>query len=450
MKTVVIGGGPAGMMAAISAADAGDEVILLEKNEKLGKKLFITGKGRCNVTNACDRDTFFGHVVSNPKFMYSAYSVWDCYALMDFIESNHTPLKIERGNRVFPVSDHSFDIIDAFKKALKDRNVKVRLNTGVEEILTAVPYTSEIADERSGEELPESNTKKNSKNNSKKDLKNANLPSVSGVKLKDGEVISADKIILATGGKSYPSTGSTGDGYRFAKEFGHEIIKPRPALVPFETKEDWVLKLQGLTLKNVKLSLVMNEKCVYEEQGEMLFTHFGISGPLVLSASSVYASKIPDEEKNNTGYVLLDLKPALTEEEFDARLIRELEAGNRKELKNILNEIYPSKLSLVIGDITGLDPFKRCNEISAKERKKLLEATKRLRITVTGTRDFNEAIITHGGVSTKDVNPKTMESKRIHGLYFAGEVLDLDAFTGGFNLQIAFSTGYLAGSTVLR
>ena len=281
----VIGGGPAGMMAAVSASDSGDSVILLEKNEKLGKKLFITGKGRCNVTNACEREEFFEHVISNPKFLYSAYSALDSKALMDFIEENKTPLKVERGNRVFPVSDHSYDIIDAFKRALKNRSVQIRLNTEVKEILTE--ETSKVT----------------------------------GVILKGGEKISADKVIIATGGFSYQSTGSTGDGYRFAEKAGHKTIPVKPALVPFETKEEWVKKLQGLSLKNVKLSLVNGGKILYTEQGEMLFTHFGISGPLVLSASSIYAGLKEYKEP----HVLIDLKPALTDEETDKRLIRELE-----------------------------------------------------------------------------------------------------------------------------
>ena len=403
------------MMAAASAADAGDEVILLEKNEKLGKKVFITGKGRCNVTNACDKDEFFAHIVSNPKFLYSAYSEFGNEALMSFVEENGTLLKTERGNRVFPVSDHSYDIIDAFKRALQKRRVEVRLNTEVKELLT--------------EEIPPEDNKKGP------------AARVTGVKLSSGESLFGDRVIVATGGVSYPSTGSTGDGYGFAEDTGHKLMPRKPALVPFTTKEEWVTALQGLTLKNVKLSLFVNDKCLYEEQGEMLFTHFGISGPLALTASSFYAGA--DEIKN--AYVLIDLKPALTDEEFDKRLIRELETGNRKELKNILGELYPQKLASLVCEITGLDPYKRCNEVSGAERKSLLKFTKRMKITITGTRDFNEAIITHGGVSVKDVNPKNMESRRVAGLFFAGEVLDVDAQTGGFNLQIAFSTGYLAG-----
>lgn len=414
MKTVIIGGGPAGMMAAVSAADSGDNVILLEKNEKLGKKLFITGKGRCNVTNACEREVFFEHVISNPKFLYSAYSALDSKALMDFIEENKTPLKIERGNRVFPVSDHSYDIIDALKRALQAGGVEIRLNTEAGGILT-------------GETEAETGKKV-----------------ITGVRLKNGEMLKADKVILATGGLSYPSTGSTGDGHKFAEESGHKMTACRPALVPFETKEEWVKSLQGLSLKNVKLSLVNGGKTIYGEQGEMLFTHFGISGPLVLSASSIYAGI----KEYKDPHVLIDLKPALTEEETDRRLIRELQEGNRKELKNILNEIYPLKLAGIICDIAGIDPYRRCNEVSAKERKALLDATKRLRISIRGCRDFNEAIITHGGVSVKEIQPKTMESRLVSGLYFAGEIMDVDAFTGGFNLQIAFSTGYLAGKHI--
>lgn len=423
------------MMAAVSASDSGDEVLLLEKNEKLGKKLFITGKGRCNVTNACEREAFFEHVISNPKFLYSAYSALDSKALMDFIEGNKTPLKVERGNRVFPVSDHSYDIIDAFKRALKNRGVEVRLNTEVKGILTK---------ELSGKENDSADRENGISQKAEKKEKNERKQIVCGVALKNGEKITADKIILATGGLSYPSTGSTGDGHRFSEDLGHKVTDCKPALVPFETKEEWVKSLQGLSLKNVKLSLVNGGKTVYTEQGEMLFTHFGVSGPLVLSASSVYAGI----KEYKDPHILIDLKPALTEEETDKRLIRELETGNRKELKNILNEIYPLKLAGIICEIAEIDPYRRCNEVSGKERKALLNATKRLKITITGTRDFNEAIITHGGISVKDIQPKTMESKLVSGLYFAGEMMDVDAFTGGFNLQIAFCTGYLAGKHI--
>ena len=403
MKTIIIGAGPAGMMAAISAAGYGDEVVLLEKNEKTGKKLFITGKGRCNVTNACTRDEFFENIVSNPKFLYSAFSQFNNEDLMNLIEDNGTPLKTERGNRVFPVSDHSSDIIRALNNALKNYGVNVRLNTSVKEII--------IKDQ-----------------------------TAVGVLTDDGERIAADKVIIATGGVSYKSTGSPGDGLHWAGESGHRISSIKPALVPLETRERWPAELSGLSLKNVTLSLIIKDKLKYKEMGEMLFTHFGISGPLVLTASSILASS---DEKNIK--VLIDLKPALSDDEFDARLIRELKEGNKKDLKNILGNLYPIKLGLKICELAEVDIYKKCNEITKEERKRILDLTKRLPLTIKGTRDFDEAIITHGGISVKDINPKTMESKVIKGLFFAGEVIDVDAFTGGFNLQIAFSTGYLAG-----
>lgn len=403
MKTIIIGAGPAGIMAAISAANNGDDVVLLEKNEKIGKKLFITGKGRCNVTNACSRDEFFENVVSNRKFLYSAFSQFNNEDLMKLIEDNGTPLKTERGNRVFPVSDHSSDIIKALNNALKHAHVDLRLNTSVKSIL----FDSQR---------------------------------VVGVRTDNGEIIKGDKVIVATGGISYKSTGSTGDGLRWAGESGHRISSLKPALVPLETKEKWPSELTGLSLKNVTLSLFIKDKLKYKEMGEMLFTHFGISGPLVLTSSSILACS---DEKDVR--VFIDLKPALSDEEFDARLIRELQEGNKKDLKNILGNIYPVKLGLKICELAGVDIYKKCNELTKEERKKILEYTKRLPLTIKGTRDYDEAIITHGGVSVKDINPKTMESKLIKGLYFAGEVMDVDAFTGGFNLQIAFSTGYLAG-----
>ena len=413
MKTLVIGAGPAGIMAAISASTISDEVILLEKNEKTGKKLFITGKGRCNVTNACTRDEFFENIVSNPKFLYSAFSQFNNEDLMKLIEDYGTPLKVERGNRVFPVSDHSSDIIKALNYGLKKANVDVRLNTSVKEIITDDYVSSE--------------------DNSKQRI-------VKGIKTDDGELILADRVIVCTGGISYKTTGSTGDGLRWAGESGHRISTLKPALVPIETIEKWPFELQGLSLKNVTLSLLIKGKLKYKEMGEMLFTHFGISGPLVLTASSILASSDEKDVK-----VFIDLKPALSDEEFDARLIRELKEGNKKEIKNILGNIYPIKLGLKICELAGVDIYKKCNEITKEERQKLLDFTKRLPLTVKGTRNFDEAIITHGGVSVKDINPKTMESKVIKNLYFAGEILDVDAFTGGFNLQIAFSTGYPAG-----
>ena len=417
MKTIIIGAGPAGIMAAISAANNGDDVVLLEKNEKIGKKLFITGKGRCNVTNACSRDEFFENVVSNPKFLYSAFSQFNNEDLMRLIEDNGTPLKTERGNRVFPVSDHSSDIIKTLNNALKHAHVDLRLNTSVKSILFEAYNKLMVGNN------PEGSDK-----------------SVTGIRTDNGEIIKGDKVIVATGGISYKSTGSTGDGLRWAGESGHRISSLKPALVPLETKEKWPSELTGLSLKNVTLSLFIKDKLKYKEMGEMLFTHFGISGPLVLTSSSILACSDEKDVK-----VLIDLKPALSDDEFDARLIRELQEGNKKDLKNILGNIYPVKLGLKICELAGVDIYKKCNELTKEERKKILEYTKRLPLNIKGTRDYDEAIITHGGVSVKDINPKTMESKIINGLYFAGEVMDVDAFTGGFNLQIAFSTGYLAG-----
>ena len=418
MKTIVIGAGPAGMMAAISAANSGDNVVLLEKNEKIGKKLFITGKGRCNVTNACSRDEFFENIVSNSKFLYSAFSQFNNADLMKLIEDNGTPLKTERGNRVFPVSDHSSDIIKALNNALKSAGVDLRLNTSVKSIIT------ESIEEGAEEDLKKKGCSK----------------CVVGVKTDNGEIIMADKVVIATGGISYKTTGSTGDGLRWAGEEGHRISTLKPALVPLETYEKWPFELTGLSLKNVTLSLFIKDKLKYKEMGEMLFTHFGISGPLVLTSSSIIAGSDEKDIK-----VFIDLKPALSDDEFDARLIRELKEGNKKDLKNILGNIYPIKLGLKICELSGVDTYKKCNEITKEERKKILDYTKRLPLTIKGTRDFDEAIITHGGVSVKDINPKTMESKLVKNLFFAGEVIDVDAFTGGFNLQIAFSTGFLAG-----
>lgn len=402
-RVIVVGGGAAGMMAAIAAADNGHEVSLLEKNEKLGKKLFITGKGRCNVTNAAERETLFANVCRNPKFLYSAFHDFDNRAVMAFLERAGCPLKTERGDRVFPVSDHSSDVIAAFQRELKKKGVGIRLNTEVKRLL---------------------GTEK-----------------IEGVRLKNGQTLSADKVIVCTGGISYPSTGSTGDGYRFAKETGHGLVEPLPALVPFHIKEQWCGQLMGLSLKNVGLSLACGGKKVYDGFGEMLFTHFGVSGPLVLSASSYYR---PGTE----AMLYLDLKPALNGEQLDRRLLREFEENRNRRFKNALGALFPSKLIPVMVELSGIDPEKKVNEISREERQRFADRIRQLPLSVKGTRDFAEAIITRGGVSVKDINPSTMESKKMKGLYFAGEVLDLDALTGGFNLQIAWSTGHLAGGSV--
>ncbi len=405
-RVVVVGGGAAGMMAAIAAADAGTEVLLLEKNEKLGKKLFITGKGRCNVTNGADMEALFANVCRNQKFLYSAFYGFDNYAVMNFLEQAGCPLKTERGDRVFPASDHSSDVISAFSRELKKRGVEILLNTEVQSLSL-----------RDG--------------------------AVCGVKTKSGKQYEADSVIVCTGGVSYPLTGSTGDGYRFAKETGHTVTETYPALVPFQVKESWCSRLMGLALKNVSVSLTCGKKCVYEGFGEMLFTHFGVSGPLILSASSYY---IPETE----GQLFVDLKPAMDLEQLDKRLLRDFEENKNKQFKNSLGGLFPVKLIPVMIELSGIHPDKKVNEITREERRHFAELIKKLPLTVTGTRSFAEAIITRGGVSVKDVNPSTMESKKVKGLYFAGEVLDVDALTGGFNLQVAWSTGHLAGESQIQ
>ncbi len=411
----VIGGGPAGMMAAIAAADKGHSVVLLEKNEKLGKKLFITGKGRCNVTNGADVETLLSNVVTNKKFLYSAFYSFDNQALMDMIEKAGCPLKTERGERVFPVSDYSSDIIKAFERILSEKNVEVRLHTTVREIVTE-------GDKLIGVKAIKQN------------------PNGTAGKI---QLLRADAVIVCTGGVSYPLTGSTGDGYRFANDTGHSLIKPRPSLVPFETRQKWVKDCMGLSLKNVSMKLVSGKKTVYDGFGEMLFTHFGISGPLVLSASAYY-----DPEKHKDAKVIIDLKPALSEEVLDKRILRDFDEQLNKSFANALGGLVPSSLIPVIADECGVSKEKKVHDITKEERKKLLYTLKNLTLDITGTRGFEEAIITKGGISVKDIDPSTMESKHIKNLYFAGEVLDLDALTGGFNLQIAWSTGHAAGDAV--
>lgn len=405
MQIIVVGGGAAGMLSAIAAAEAGAQVTLIEQNEKLGKKLFITGKGRCNVTNAGDMDNLFANVMTNQKFLYSAFYSFDNRAMMELLEEENCPLKVERGERVFPVSDHSSDVIAALTRALKKRKVEIHLHTKVKEL-------------RWDKELGR----------------------IRGVVLSDGRRLAADRVILATGGLSYPSTGSTGDGYHFAKDAGHGIITCKPSLVPFRIKEDWCKELMGVSLRNVSLSLISGGKEIYQGFGEMLFTHFGISGPLVLSASSYYVSRCKGEAQ-----VLLDLKPALDEEQLDKRLLRDFEESKNKQFKNALGQLFPAKLIPVMVKLSDIEPEKPVNEITRKERRDFGSLIKALPMTVIGVRGYEEAIITKGGVSVKDVNPSTMESKKIQGLYFAGELLDLDALTGGYNLQIAWSTGHLAG-----
>lgn len=422
-QIIVIGAGAAGMMAAIGASKEGAKVTLLEQNEKTGKKIFITGKGRCNLTNACEQEDFFEHVISNSKFLYSAFYQMDNRAVMDFFENAGCRLKVERGERVFPISDHSSDVIAALNRQMEKAEVKVCLHTKVKDILTEA---------ESGEEQKAAD---NEGDNHVGKIK------ITGVKLADGRVLNADAVIIATGGRSYEATGSTGDGYLFAEEAGHTVKEIKPALVPFTVKEDWCMELQGLSLKNVSVTLKSGKKKIYEGFGEMLFTHFGVSGPLILSASSYYVKKFYGMPVQ----LSIDLKPALTAEQLDKRLLKDFDENKNRQFKNALDGLFPSKLIPVMIKLSGISPEKRVNEITKEERSALIQCMKNLSLTVTGTRGFKEAIITQGGVHVKEINPSTMESKLVKGLYFAGEVLDLDAVTGGFNLQIAWSTGYLAG-----
>ena len=415
MKIIIIGGGAAGMMAAMAAAESGASVWLIEKNEKLGKKLFITGKGRCNVTNAGDMETLLANVCTNSKFLYSAFYDFDNRAVMRFLEQEGCPLKTERGERVFPVSDHSSDVIGAFQRALKRLGVKVLLNTEVKDLALCREDGAE---------------------------------SIAGVELQDGRVLPADRCIICTGGMSYPATGSTGDGYRFAERTGHRLTPCSPSLVPFNIREEWCRRLTGLTLKNVSVRLCCRGREVYEGFGEMLFTHFGVSGPLILSASSFMGQKGKksgkDTETEETR-LFVDLKPALDEEQLDRRLLRDFEENENKQFKNALGGLFPVKLIPVMRDLSGIHPDKKVNEVTREERRRFVKLIKNLPLTVTGLRGYEEAVITKGGICVKDINPSSMESKKVRGLYFAGEVLDLDALTGGFNLQIAWSTGHLAG-----
>lgn len=409
---IVIGGGAAGMAAAASAARGGASVTILEKNEKLGKKLFITGKGRCNVTNAADMRTVQENVVTNPRFLFSAFRAFTNRDICDLIEENGCPLKTERGNRVFPVSDHSFDVIDALKRELRRDGVRVRFSTPAKALETE---TGEDGGKR-----------------------------VTGVLLPDGTALVADAVILATGGFSYPQTGSDGDGHRIARETGHRVTDLLPSLVPFIVREQQsAAELMGLSLKNVSVTVRDGKKKIYEGFGEMLFTHFGVSGPLILSAS---ASAGPLLKKKELA-LAIDLKPALSAEQLDQRLLRDFSAEQNRSLKNALSELFPSRLIPEVIRQSGIDPEKKVHDLTRADRGALIRAAKGLSFTLTGTRGWSEAVITKGGVNVRDVDPSTMESKHVRGLYFAGELLDLDALTGGYNLQIAWSTGWLAGQS---
>jgi len=403
-NVVVIGGGAAGMMAALYALRGGASVTLLERNEKLGKKIYITGKGRCNLTNVAEETEFMGNIVRNPRFLFAALSHLDNSGVMELFEGLGVKLKVERGGRVFPESDHASDITRGLDRELHRLGCRVRLNTRVTELV-----------QEDGR--------------------------VKGVILESGERLEADAVVVATGGQSYPTTGSTGDGWTFAEATGHMTKPALPALTPIETAETWPYALSGLSLKNVRLIAPgPKKKPLYSEQGEMLLTHFGISGPLALSVSSY----LPEESEG--AKLILDLKPALTDEQLDQRLLRDFREMSRRQIISVMDGLAPHALALAILDLCGIAPAHPVNGITQEMRAAIIKNVKHIELTVKRLRPLTEAIVTRGGVSVKDVNPSTMESKKIGGLYFAGETLDIDALTGGFNLQLAFSTGALAGA----
>lgn len=414
-RVLVIGGGPAGMMAAITAAENGNEVTILEKMPSFGKKLLITGKGRCNITSSLYMSEFIKNTPGNGKFLYSAFQNYTNADIIEFLKKQGLEVKEERGNRIFPVTDKSIDVLNCFKKRIDELKIKYKLETRVEKILI--------------------------KNNE-----------VLGVRT-NREIIQTDKIILATGGKSYPLTGSTGDGYKIARDLGHTIIPIKPALVPLEVYEkEECKKIQGLSLKNIAIKIIDTDrkKTIYEDFGEMVFTHFGISGPTILSGSA-HLAKYKDIDyllKKRYIKITIDLKPALTEEHLDDRILRDFKEFKNKQFKNSLDKLLPQKMIPLIVELSGINPEKMVNEITKEERRHLVQLIKYFTITIKNFRPVEEAIITCGGISTKEINPKTMESKLIKGLYFAGEIIDVDAYTGGFNLQIAYSTGYTAGINV--
>lgn len=403
---IVIGGGPAGIMAAGAAGARGRKVLLVEKNEKLGKKLFITGKGRCNITNAAEMDEFMSYIPKNSKFLYSAFRGLSNTDIISLLNELGLRTKVERGGRVFPESDKSSDVLKALLKYLDKNNVEIMLNTAVKKV--------ETKDNR-----------------------------IDSVVLADGRSLSCDSVVICTGGISYPQTGSTGEGHKFAEAAGHTITELFPSLIPLIVKEDYIKELQGLSLKNVAIKVLVDNKAIYNDFGEMLFTHYGLTGPIILSASFYISEHL---RKHQNIKVFIDLKPALAEEELDKRIIKDFQENINKSFKNSLNALLPQKLIPVIIKLSKIDENKEVNQISKEERKQLVSLLKNMEFNIAGTRPIAEAIVTSGGISLKEINPKTMESKLVEGLYFAGEVMDLDAFTGGFNLQIAFSTGYAAGS----
>lgn len=413
MKVIIIGGGPAGMLAAISAAKENNEVILLEKNNSLGRKLLITGKGRCNITSSIDIDEFIKNIPGNGRFLYSAFQNYTNQDIIELIESNGIKVKEERGNRIFPVTDRAEDVLNCLIKEMKKyKQIEIKTGKKVETILV-----------ENGEVL--------------------------GVKLESGEKIFGSKVILATGGKSYPVTGSDGDGYKMAKSLGHTIEKIRGSLVPLTGDQRLCQSMQGLSLRNVKITIkdIEKNKKIYDDFGELLFTHFGVSGPTILSSSAhlLRYKEIDRLFKESKVKLYIDLKPALSNEELDLRIRRDFEEIKNKEFKNSLEKLLPKKMIPAILDLSGIDINKKVNSITKEERQKLVELLKNFEINIDGFRPVEEAIVTAGGISIKEINPKTMESKLVKGLYFAGEIIDVDAYTGGFNLQIAYSTGYTAG-----
>ena len=413
MKTIVIGGGPAGMLAGISAAENGNKVIILEKMEKTGKKLLITGKGRCNITNNGDLDEFMKNIPENSKFLFSSFNQYSNKDIINLLNSEGVSTKVERGGRVFPVSDKSIDVLEALKRKLKKLDVEIKTNFEVTKILTENGIAK-------------------------------------GIEGKNKEQLFADKVILATGGMSYPVTGSTGDGYKMAKELGHTVTEIKPSLVPLIStgkSKELCQEMQGLSLKNIAIKIKCEDKEIYNDFGEMLFTHFGVSGPVILSASAVLVryKNITKLMQENKVKLVIDLKPALDNQKLDHRILRDFEELKNKEFKNSLEKLLPRKMINTFIKLTGIDPEKRVNAITKEERKTIVNTLKNFEITLNGFGSIDEAIITKGGIGLKEINPKTMESKIIKGLYFAGEIMDLDAFTGGFNLQIAWSTGYSAG-----
>ena len=403
----MIGGGAAGMMAAVAAAGPGRTVSLYDKNEKLGKKLYITGKGRCNLTNACESEQFFQSVCTNPKFLYSAFYGFSNEDVMDFFRKEGLALKTERGQRVFPCSDHASDVTAVLARAMEKGNVRIHLKTKVADLLIS----------GDGERR------------------------VLGVALANGTKAFADAVIVCTGGLSYPSTGSDGDGLRMARQAGHRVTKTTPSLVPIQTLGEDAPRMQGLSLKNVQIRIFAGKRLLFEDFGEMMFTHFGVTGPLILSASAVVGKELLKHPLT----LSIDLKNAITEQQLDARLLREFDAAKNRRIGNVLGAVYPAKLIPVLLERCAIPAEKPVHEISREERKRLVSETKQFTFTLTSLRSFSEAVITRGGVEVKEIHPDTMESKLIKGLYFAGEVLDVDALTGGFNLQIAWSTGYAAG-----